>query len=672
MVSSKLHFNHLLMGFLLAMSVSLTTTIFLLYTGERMATRHSPLIDAANEIKLNATQGHLWFEEILSGDSHEDIDRVWEYLEQADWYALAMLEGGTNSKGVFFPLTDTDMRLHIESVRAALHEFDQVAYQRYLNRQSSPPGSDIDQAFDRIFNDFMGKAEHVERLLKHLIDRDLKNFRKMALLLISLSISISMVIAYVLYRHEKQRLAHVSAIEQANVEIQKTHTELNYLAHFDSLTGLPNRTLFKDRLDQALAHAHRKSAHVVLLFIDLDKFKAVNDRLGHISGDQVLKHTAERLQKHVREDDSVSRLAGDEFTVILSDIDSMTGAMNAAKKVSRSILQELSDPFVFNGNTVFLTASIGIAIYPQDGKSGDELLINADHAMLEAKSNHKDEFLFHSPEINQRVQRQLQIENELRSAIEDGQLTVHYQPQWNVQSNKLAGIEALVRWNHPEEGLLQPNAFIPIAETNGLIEKVDIWVLESACRQYREWRTEGLNPGKLAINISASLFGRQDLIHIVTRNIAEYCILDGELELELTESALLENSEHTQILLQQLRSRGIHLAIDDFGTGYSSMAYLRQFPAKTLKIDRSFINEIHTDKAADAILHNMAQLATSMDMEVVAEGIETQQQEQFIRSLGCQFAQGYLLGMPMSSDELRTLMISQTDNNVSLLPPNGR
>ncbi|MCU7806291.1 MAG: EAL domain-containing protein, partial [Candidatus Thiodiazotropha sp. (ex Semelilucina semeliformis)] len=283
-----------------------------------------------------------------------------------------------------------------------------------------------------------------------------------------------------------------------------------------------------------------------------------------------------------------------------------------------------------------------------------------------------DEFLFHSPEINQRVQRQLQIENELRSAIEDGQLTVHYQPQWNVQSNKLAGIEALVRWNHPEEGLLQPNAFIPIAETSGLIEKVDIWVLESACRQYREWRAEGLNPGKLAINISASLFGRQDLIHIVTRNIAEYCILDGELELELTESALLENSEHTQILLQQLRSRGIHLAIDDFGTGYSSMAYLRQFPAKTLKIDRSFINEIHIDKAADAILHNMAQLATSMDMEVVAEGIETQQQEQFIRSLGCQFAQGYLLGMPMSSDELRTLMISQTDNNVSLLPPNGR
>ncbi len=663
--------NYLLAGFLLVMLLSLAVTVFLVYTGERMASRHSPLIDAAMEIKINATLGHLWFEEILSGDSNEDIANVWSYLELADWYASAMLTGGENEEGVYRPLKDPALRTQIESVRTALREFETIARERYANLQGSAPGSKIDQEFDMVFADFMEDADQVETHLHARIRNDLHDFRRTAILMIALSFGISLMTAYILGRLERQRQRHVIAIEQANTEIRQAQAKLNYLAHFDGLTELPNRTLFLDRLEQALAHAKRKTVFVVLLVIDLDKFKSVNDRLGHGAGDQVLRLAAQRLRKSVRSDDSVARLGGDEFTVILSDIDDQENAMAAATAVSKTILKELSTPFGFNGNTAFLSASIGIAIHPQDGLEADELLLNADHAMFEAKATGKGIFRFHSKEINERVKRQLRIENDLRTAIEQDQLCIHYQPQWDMANGKLAGMEALVRWRHPKEGLLQPGAFIPIAETSGLIDKIDIWVLEAACRQYRRWRDEGLKPGKLAVNISAMLFRRKDLVRIISANIAEYLIAEGELELELTESALLEDSAHTRELLEQLRRLGIQLAIDDFGTGYSSMAYLRSFPAKTLKIDQSFIKDIHIDKTADAILRSMVELAKSMHMDVVAEGIETAQQETFVRAVGCQYAQGYLLGRPIPADELRTLMISQADENVRLLPPNG-
>lgn len=663
--------NYLLVGFLLVMLLSLAVTVFLVYTGERMASRHSPLIDAAMEIKLNATLGHLWFEEILSGDSNEDIANVWSYLESADWYASVMLVGGENGKGVYRPLKDPALRAQIESVRAALREFETIARERYANFPGSEPGSQIDQEFDMVFADFMEDAEEVETHLHTRISNDLRDFRRTAVLMIALTFGISLMTAYILGRLERQRQRHVVAIEQANTEIRQAQAKLNYLAHFDGLTELPNRTLFLDRLEQAIAHAKRKSVCVVLLFIDLDKFKSVNDRLGHGSGDQVLNLAAHRLRKSVRSDDSVARLGGDEFTVILSDIDDQETATAAATAVSKTILKELSTPFSFNSNTAFLSASIGIAIYPQDGLEADELLLNADHAMFEAKAAGKGVFRFHSKEINERVKRQLRIENDLRDAIDQDELRIHYQPQWDMTNGKLAGMEALVRWQHPKEGLLQPGAFIPVAETSGLIDKIDMWVLKTACKQYRRWRDEGLKPGKLAVNISAMLFRRKDLVSIISANIAEYLIAEGELELELTESALLEDSAHTQELLEQLRRLGIQLAIDDFGTGYSSMAYLRSFPAKTLKIDQSFIKDIHTDKTANAILRSMVELAKSMQMDVVAEGIETTQQETFVRTVGCQYAQGYLLGRPIPADDLRTLMISQTDENVRLLPPNG-
>lgn len=643
---------------------------YLGYSGDHMTSRHAPHVHAAMEIKLNATLGHLWFEEILSGDSHEDIQQVWTYLDQADWYATTMLEGGRNEKGVFLPLTDESMRSTIKSVRLALKNFRSIAQERYTNFQSSRPGSDIDQKFDRIFANFMNAADQVETLTLATISKDLTRFRSVSIILLTLSILLSIFVAYILYRMERQRELHLTTIEQAHNKVQGQHAKLNYLAHFDTLTDLPNRTLFLDRLEQSIIHAKRKNHHVALLFIDLDKFKSVNDTLGHPAGDKLLNQTAERLRKSVRSEDTVARLGGDEFTVILSDIESKEHALDAASSVSGKILSELAEPFGVSSSTTFVTASIGVTIFPQDGESADELLSNADRAMFEAKNQGKNNFQFHSPELNARAKRLLLIENELSEALDKNQLTVYYQPQWNLQEGSLVGIEALVRWPHPQNGLMLPESFIPVAESCGLIDRIDVWVLETACQQYRSWRKEGLKPGKVSVNLSPKQFKRPDFIHTISDIVAKSCIEPGDLELELTESALMEDTHKTRDLLQQLRNLGIKLAIDDFGTGYSSMAYLRNFPVDTLKIDKSFIQVIHNDKTADAILTSMIDLARKLEINVVAEGIETDVQENYLRALDCYYGQGFKLAKPMTADEFRLLMINtESEKNSSKMIP---
>lgn len=656
--------NRYLFGFFaLIACASLGTTFYLTYTGERMAQQHSPLVDAAMEIKLNATLGHLWFEEIASGDRNENISSVWAYLQKADWYAKAMLRGDQNTEGNFQALTDPQMRQRIEDVRVALSEFRKIAEYRFDNLSNSLPGSDIDQEFDSVFSHFMLKADEVETMLQENIKNDLHAFKTTSRLLIASSMAFFLVIGIALFRLEQQRRSQLQALQQA-------HSELNYLAHFDNLTALPNRTLFVDRLEQAVARADRRSAHVVLLFIDLDNFKSVNDRLGHAAGDEVLHNTALRLRKTLRESDSVARLAGDEFTVLLSDFNSQEKANAAAQSVARSILHELSQPYGIQHQTAYVSASIGVAIYPQDAGTADELLVNADHAMYAAKQE-PDHLHFFSEQLNAKVAHFLRVESDLREAVAQNQLTVFYQPQWNVQDNSLVGFEALVRWQHPTQGLLAPNDFTPIAESVGLIEKIDTWVLEKACQQCADWRAQGLKPGKLSVNISANLFSRPDMIRIVSATAAQFCLPSGELELELTESTLLENTQNTRTLLAQLESQGINLAIDDFGTGYASLVYLQDFPAKTLKLDKSFIERINQDPATNAIVRSVIDLANKLDMTVIAEGVENVIQHQFVAEAGCTIVQGFLFGKPLPADETENLLIGLKEDNISQFPLQG-
>ena len=665
METNSIYPKYLFVGVIMVTLSLIAMMGYLIYSGDRLAARQSPLVDAAMEIKLELSLGHLRLEEILSGDLTENIDHVWSHIDQADWYARAMLEGGKNAEGSFSPLTDHSMRSSMQFVRLALKEFRSIAAQRLQNTGVSLPGSELDQKFDDVFSQILLSADQVETLLQQKISEELRRFHNLSILLFVFALVIAALVSYLIFRLEHQRERHVSTIEKAHEKIQLQHDELRYLAYHDHLTDLPNRTLFLDRLEQELSHAQRKQSLLVLLFVDLDNFKSVNDHLGHDAGNQVLRYTAERLRKSVRADDTVARLGGDEFTVILADIASKEHALDTANAVAGNISKELSLPFGVEGSTAFITASIGIAVFPQDGSTVEVLLRNADGAMFEAKQRGKNNYQFHSEELNNRAQRRLRIENELRHALDSDQFILHYQPQWDIQDKSLVGFEVLLRWNHPERGTILPGEFIPVAETRGLIDRIDTWVLETACAQYRQWHERGLRPGRMAINISPMLFRRPDLVRTISGIIAESYLDTVNLELEITESALMEDTEQTRKVLQQLKNQGIRLAIDDFGTGYSSMAYLREFPTQTLKIDRSFIHAIHQDKAADAILTNMVELAKNLDMEVVAEGIETKAQAEFVRSLGCRYAQGFSLANPMSAKRFRLLMLSESTGHLS-------
>ncbi|MEW8288507.1 MAG: EAL domain-containing protein [Candidatus Thiodiazotropha endolucinida] len=661
--------GHLSASFIIVISISLGIVGYLVMTGEQMVSRHTPQIDAAMEIKVNATLAHLWFEEIISGDRYEQIDDVWSYLDESDWYARALLEGGTNEEGTFVPLSSADMRRQIESVRVSLSKFRTIAEQRFSNYEASLPGSGIDQEFDQIFAGFIDQADQVETLLQESIALELSKFKQTAVFLTTILAATGVVLAIILYRLEMQREQHLHKIEQTSKKIEAQNTKLDYLAYFDTVSGLPNRSLFTDRLDQAVGHARRKLNCVAVLFIDLDRFKNVNDRLGHARGDEILKLTAKRLKQCLRSDDTVARIGGDEFTVILADLDDHKKAATAAGSVAEHISLELAKPFDIGGLKVDLSASIGIAIYPIDANEGDALLINSDHAMYEAKQNNRGSFCFFSREIENRVTQELQIGHDLHNALKDNQFTVHYQPQYELQNDSIVGFEALVRWEHPKQGLLAPVSFMRVAEDTGLIEEIDLYVLNSVCRQQQEWQQQGLLAGKIAVNFSAALFSRKDIAKIIASHLAEYCISNQELEIEITESAMLKDMDHTQQLFEKLTNIGISIAIDDFGTGYSSMSYLQNFSATVLKIDRSFVHDIDKSRSTQAIMLSMLELARNLNMEVVAEGVETPQEKAFIKSTGCRFGQGYLLGKPMTAQQAYALLLSEQENNVSVLSP---
>ncbi|MEW8524458.1 MAG: EAL domain-containing protein [Candidatus Thiodiazotropha endolucinida] len=661
--------GHLSASFIIVISISLGIVGYLVMTVEQMVSRHTPQIDAAMEIKVNATLAHLWFEEIISGDRYEQIDDVWSYLDESDWYARALLEGGRNDEGTFVPLNSTNMRRQIESVRVSLSKFRTIAEQRFSNYEASLPGSGIDQEFDRIFAGFIDQADQVETLLQESIALELSKFKQTAVFLTTILAATGVVLAIILYRLEMQREQHLHKIEQTSKKIEAQNTKLDYLAYFDTVSGLPNRSLFTDRLDQAVGHARRKSNCVAVLFIDLDRFKNVNDRLGHARGDEILKLTAKRLKQCLRSDDTVARIGGDEFTVILADLDDHKKAATAAGSVAEHISLELAKPFDIGGLKVDLSASIGIAIYPIDANEGDALLINSDHAMYEAKQNNRGSFCFFSREIENRVTQELQIGHDLHNAIKENQFTVHYQPQYELQNDSIVGFEALVRWEHPKQGLLAPVSFMRVAEDTGLIEEIDLYVLNSICRQQQEWKQQGLPAGKIAVNFSAALFSRKDITNIIASHLAEYCVSNHELEIEITESAMLKEMSHTQQLFEKLTNIGISIAIDDFGTGYSSMSYLQNFSATVLKIDRSFVHDIDKNRSTQAIMLSMLELARNLNMEVVAEGVETPQEKAFIKSTGCRFGQGYLLGKPMTAQQAYALLLSEQENNVSVLSP---
>lgn len=430
--------------------------------------------------------------------------------------------------------------------------------------------------------------------------------------------------------------------------------KIQHLAYHDSLTGLPNRMLFMDRIDQAISRAKREQEKFALLFIDIDHFKVINDSMGHAAGDQLLNVMSQRLCEMLRKSDTVARLGGDEFTVIIEGLEDAEHVVN----ITKNILSSLDMPVDINGKEVHVGGSIGIAVYPQDGESFGVLLKHADTAMYKAKEQGRNTFQFYASEMSHKAMQRLELENQLRTGIKEKEFVVYYQPKVHLLSNKCTGVEALVRWNHPERGFIPPCDFIPLAEEVGLITQLDEWVMKTACVQFQQWKAAGLPLENLSVNVSARHFKEGGLTNYCQSLLDETKITAESLEIELTESALVDNYDSAKKVLNEIHQMGIRIALDDFGTGYASMAYLKEFPFDTVKIDRSFVKDLPDDYEDAAITKAMIQLSQALNLSTVAEGIEKDVQKIYLQDQECDYGQGYLWSKPVSAEEFEKTVFS--------------
>ncbi len=451
---------------------------------------------------------------------------------------------------------------------------------------------------------------------------------------------------------EAGQLVGFQGVDRDITERRQAEARIEFLAHHDVLTGLPNRVLLRDRFEQAAAHARRAQMRVAMLFIDLDHFKVVNDTLGHAAGDQLLQAVVTRLSHSTRDSDTISRQGGDEFILLLNDIPDL----EAVERVATGILQHLADPIEVGGHALNATCSIGIAMFPDDGNDFDSLLQKADTAMYNAKDAGRNTYRFFDEQMNLQAHEHLMLQNRLHQALYRAELQLHYQPQFDAASGRVTGAEALLRWNNPELGEVAPSRFIPVAEDSGLIVPIGAWVLEQACRQAQAWRNAGLHELTISVNLSALQFRRAGLIETVAGALERSGLPPRLLELELTESILLQDVDNTLETVRQLKAMGVRLAIDDFGTGYSSLAYLKRFAVDRLKIDQSFLHEVNTDPDNAAIVRAVIQLARSLRLGIIAEGVETQEQLDFLRGAGCDEMQGYLFSRPLAPGALEAFL----------------
>jgi diguanylate cyclase (GGDEF)-like protein len=444
-------------------------------------------------------------------------------------------------------------------------------------------------------------------------------------------------------------------------ERQQAQQEYIHLATHDSLTDLPNRTLMRDRLPHALARARRNKENLAILFLDLDGFKAVNDAYSHANGDILLKQVANRLKACLRENDSVSRFGGDEFVILIEDVHQVSDLTEVAKK----ILAAIEQPFNIEVAEVFITTSIGISIYPDHGDKADLLLKNADIAMYRAKMLGKNGYQYFSESIAEKVTTRAALGAQLRQALDGGEFLLHYQPQVDLETGRIAGVEALIHWQHPEEGLLPPSRFIPFAEENGLIVPLGEWALRTACNQVNTWNSLGLLPIRMAINISGRQLKEPDFVDRVACILSETHVPPEQVELELMESVVFQYSGDDQTLLQRLKQRGVQLAVDDFGRGYSTLSHLARLPIDTLKLDKAFADNILGNSNDSVVAAGIINIAHQLGLRVVAEGVETHEQLLFYEKQGCNLVQGWLFSRDVEADQISGMLIHGLESPVS-------
>jgi diguanylate cyclase (GGDEF)-like protein/PAS domain S-box-containing protein len=448
--------------------------------------------------------------------------------------------------------------------------------------------------------------------------------------------------------NESDRNTIEKATYLTNLVIQHYRAEekINFMAFHDALTGLPNRRLFDQRVEHALERTNKHHTNFGLLYIDLDRFKVINDSLGHNVGDMLLIEVSQKLKRCMRKVDTFSRQGGDEFTILLEGV-----SKNEAAEIAERIIRTLSKPFVINGNEIFVTPSIGISLHPVDGTDKDELLSKADMAMYQAKKRGRNNFQFYDEVLDKKIYERLELENELRKALDKDEFMIHYQPIIDLSSNKMSGVEALIRWNHSTLGMIPPNRFIPIAEEIGLIIPIGEWVLRNACQQIKKWEQQGLKQISVSVNLSIRQFYQANLISMIANILAETKIDPDHLTVEITESMTMD-VETATIILHDLKSLGIKISIDDFGTGYSSLNYLKTFPIDYLKIDQSFVQDMTKSKSDENIATTILLMAHNLGLKVIAEGVETKEQLVLLKSHQCHKAQGYYFSKPVPQEKI--------------------
>jgi diguanylate cyclase (GGDEF)-like protein/PAS domain S-box-containing protein len=509
-----------------------------------------------------------------------------------------------------------------------------------------------------IFNIKNGTLENSEAVEKLLIEKVLKqgvilNLIKDNLLITRDRKEIPIEDSIAPIREDKDNIPGIVIAFRDISERKQLEETVRYQACHDYLTELPNKTLFTEHLGIELANAQRHNKKLAVLFLDIDRFKTINETLGHSIGDRLLKEVSVRLMACAGEADTVARVGGDEFGILLPDINHPVDAVVGAEK----IIETFKTPYVIDGYELNVSTSIGISMYPDDGQNFEDLIKNADIAMDQAKEQGRSNYQFFNPAVNIRTLERITLENRMRQAVDRNELVLHYQAQLDLATKRIIGAEALVRWQHPELGLLNPVQFLSLAEETGYIKTVDSWVLRAACEQNKAWQNEGLPPVCVAVNLSAQQFQLPDLPDAVTGILKETALDPQFLDLEITENIAMKNFEFSVPNIKRLNRLGIRFSIDDFGTGYSSLSYLKNFHIQKLKIDKSFIKDIATDSDSKAIISAIIAMGHNLKLKVIAEGVETEEQSEFLRSMGCDEIQGYLFSKPLTADEFRQFLI---------------
>jgi diguanylate cyclase (GGDEF)-like protein/PAS domain S-box-containing protein len=448
-------------------------------------------------------------------------------------------------------------------------------------------------------------------------------------------------------------------------ERRRAEQRIRYLARIDPLTKVPNRMQFQHLLQRTIAKSRRAGKPLCLFYVDVDHFKEINDTFGHLAGDAALETVAERLSAAVPEGSIIGRLAGDEFAVIVRDLGPAGTGKAQADKLARTVLDRLADPLFVQGHEVFMTASMGVAFYPDDAANVIDLIRNADAALYSAKKSGGNVFAYYLPAMNEAAVERLMTKSKLKRAFERDELLVHYQPKYNLETGEIFGAEALVRWEMPERGLILPSDFIPLAEETNLIIEIGEWVLDKVCEDFRVWQRSVSSPGRVSVNLSLKQLRQANFLRRIGAILRSHEVSPTSLELEITETTLMENPERTIKILDQLYALGLHLAIDDFGTGYSSLSALQQFPISTLKIDKSFVRDVAVNPDDATIVGTIVQMGRNLNMDVVAEGVESEEQLAFLQRLDCTYVQGLLFGDPMSSDNYVELLMAQAEGTDS-------